>query len=293
MKLNPQRLVGIIGTIAYVYVFARSPSFPTPDKIFVLLVLGGLAMGQATEILKRFTPFVALLLVYESFRGIADKLNSHVNFDFMPAADKVLFFGHLPTKLLQNVLWRGHVTWYDFVFYGAYTLHFILPFALAVLVWKTRIKKYWQVVGTYIVISFMAFLTFLAFPAAPPWMASDQGRIEPIAHVSSAIWGAVGIKDFPSVYNKISPNAVAAVPSLHAGYSFLFAYFLIRLYKTKWRWLSITYPLLIWTGTTYQGEHYVIDVIFGIIYAAIAIKITPYIVSYLRKALTRAKLLRL
>ncbi len=290
MPKNASRIAGAVGTAIFLAVFIRTPSFPTPDKILVFAALAAMAFGQARELLKRFVPFVALLLVYESFRGLAPQLNSYVNYGFMPAADRLLFFGHLPTTLLQNLLWHGYVQWYDFVFYGAYTLHFVLPFALAVLIWKTREKQYWRFITTFLLVSFAGFLTFLAFPAAPPWLASDKGLIEPIAHVSSAIWYAFGIHDFPSVYNKISPNPVAAVPSLHAAYSMLFALFLTRMFKTKWRYLSWVYPALIWIGTTYMGEHYVIDIVIGIIYAVLGYWAAPYVLAPIQK--TTKKLLR-
>lgn len=282
MFSSPSRVLGLVGVVLYAAIFIRTPSFPTPDKLLIFLVFAGMALGQAREVLKRFVPFVALLLVYESFRGFVPELNQRVNFMFMSAADKFMFFGHLPTAVLQSWLWHGAVQWYDFVFYGAYTLHFVLPFALAVLVWKTREKHYWPVVTAFLLVSFMGFLTFLAFPAAPPWMANDLGLIEPITRVSSAVWAAFGIHDFPSVYNKISPNPVAAMPSLHAAYSFLFAFYLTRLYKTRWRWAAWIYPALIWVGTTYMAEHYVIDIVVGVVYAAISYWTAPYIVNWIR-----------
>jgi membrane-associated phospholipid phosphatase len=106
--------------------------------------------------------------------------------------------------------------------------------------------------------------------------------IEPIVRVSSEVWAAFGIHDFPSVYNKISPNPVAAMPSLHAAYAMLFVMFSITLFKSKWRWLTCIYPFLIWVGTVYQGEHYAIDEVAGIVYAIIAYLVAPYIVRGLR-----------
>lgn len=287
MFSSPSRIIGGIGTLIYVAIFIRTPSFPTPDKLLIFLVLAGMALGQAREVLKRFVPFVVLLLAYESFRGLVPGLNGRVNFMFMPAADEFMFFGHLPTAVLQSWWWHGQVMWYDFVFYGAYTLHFVLPFALAVLVWKTREKQYWHVITAFVLVSFMGFLTFLAFPAAPPWMASNLGLIEPVTRVSSAVWAAFGIHDFPSVYNKISPNPVAAVPSLHTAYSMLFALYLTRLYKNRWRWLAWIYPTLIWVGTTYMAEHYVIDIVIGIGYALIAYWAAPYISSAIQRTIKR------
>lgn len=287
MRYSPSRILGAIGTVIFLVVFIRTPSFPTPDKLLIFLTLVAMAYGQARELLKRFVPFVALLLVYESFRGLVPGLNTRVNFMFMPWADELMFFGHLPTAVLQSWWWHGQVMWYDFVFYGAYTLHFVLPFALAVVVWKTREKQYWNVVTAFILVSFIGFLTFLAFPAAPPWMASDLGLIEPINRVSSDVWAAFGVHDFPSVYNKISPNPVAAMPSLHAAYSMLFALYVTKLFKTKWRWLAWIYPALIWVGTTYMGEHYVIDIVVGIIYAVFSYWSAPYVVGWMQKIIKK------
>lgn len=289
MRRRALRYIGIVGTVVYLAVFIRTPSFPTPDKLLVLFTLVAMGFGQARELLKRFVPFVVLLLVYESFRGLVPQLNNRVNYMFMVDADRLIFFGHLPTKLLQNIMWHGQVMWYDFVFYGAYTLHFVLPFALAVLVWKTREKQYWNVITAFLLLSFAGFLTFLAFPAAPPWMASEKSLIEPIARVSSAVWAAFGIHDFPSVYNKISPNPVAAVPSLHAAYSMLFALYVNVLYKNKWRLVAWVYPVLIWVGTVYMGEHYAIDAIIGVLYAVGAYFAAPYVVRLIERI--RKKLL--
>jgi hypothetical protein len=267
VKNNIWRLIGVAGTVVCIVLFALHPSWPTPDKLVVFLTFVFMMVGQAKEMLKHLLPFVALLLVYESFRGLVPHLNSHVNYLWMPGADRFLF-GTLPTVTLQQWWWHGTVQWFDFVFYLAYMLHFIIPIGLALLIWKFRGKAYWEYVSSYLVVSFLAFLTFLVFPAAPPWLASDKGLIEPITRVSTNIFNALGVQNFPSVYNKISPNPVAAVPSLHAAYATLLVIFVYKLFGKKWALLACLYPLLIFVGTVYTGEHYAIDEILGILYAA-------------------------
>lgn len=280
-KLTWLQWLGVVATTICIAIFVREPSFPTPDKLLVFGTFVCLIFGVAKEMLKRFVPLVGLLIVYESFRGIVPYLNGHVNFTWMPGVDKFLFFGHLPTAWLQSHLWHGYVQWYDFVLYLTYMLHFVLPLVLAVVIWRLRDSEYWRYATAYITVSFAGFLTFLAFPAAPPWMASDKGYIEPITRVSSHVWAALGIHDFPSVYNRLAPNPVAAVPSLHAAYSTLFAIFAITLFKSRWRYLSLLYPIFIYFGTVYQGEHYAIDEILGGLYAAGAYFAAPYILRAL------------
>ena len=259
--------------------FVHTPSFPTPDKLFVFLAFVFMAFGQGWQFVKRLLPFVAVILIYESFRSVADKLNSHVDYTLAPHIDKFLF-GNLPTATLQNWLWRGHVQWYDIVLYIPYMLFFIIPLGVAILVWKTRDEHYWQVVTTYSLLFFSAFLTFLLLPTAPPWLASQNHYIQPILRISSNVWASLGIQNFPSLYNHIAPNPVAAFPSLHAGVSTLFSIIIFKLYGRRWGALSLIYPILIYIGVVYEGEHYAADVLAGIIYAFGAYFAAPYLMRW-------------
>lgn len=261
------RVFGGFGVLVCLWLFSLEPSWPTPDKLLILLIFIFMMFGQAWAMFKRLFPFVAILLVYESFRGIADNLQNNVHFTFMADVDRWMFGGQLPTNLLQDLWWHGHVQWYDFVFYGAYMLHFILPLTLAILIWKYHDHHYWRVVGTYCFLSYAGFLTYLLYPAAPPWMASDMQIIPEMERVSSHVFAAMGIHDFPSLYNDISPNPVAAVPSLHAAYATLFALFVWKYFGWKWGAPSIIYPALIYVGTVYMGEHYAYDELLGGVYA--------------------------
>ncbi len=280
---QPFRIIGLVGALACAVIFIQKPSFPTPDKLLFFLTFIFMALGQGWAFFKRLAPFVLLLLVYESFRGLVPHLNTHVNYTFMIHADRVFGLGHLPTNVLQSWLWHGGVSWYDFVLYLFYMLHFVLPFCVAILVWKKRESQYWRYITAFLLVSFAGFLTFLAFPAAPPWMASERGVIEPITRVSSHVWFALGINDFPSLYNKISPNPVAAMPSLHAAYATLVAIFVIKLFKRKSRWLVLIYPAAIYFGTVYQGEHYLIDELAGGLYALAAYMASPWVLAKLKQ----------
>ncbi len=280
------QLVGVAGTLTSIYIFIRDPSFPTPDKLVIFLTFVFLIFRQAKEMLKRLLPFVALLLVYESFRGIADQLNTRVNYTLPPDFD-ISVFGRLPTATLQDWLWRGHTSWYDIALYIPYMLFFVVPLGVALLVWKTREKHYWRVVATYLSVFFGAFLTFLLFPAAPPWMASQLHYIEPITRVSSSVWFSLGIHDFPSVYNHIAPNPVAAVPSLHMAIPVLTSIFIFKLYGRRWGWLSLIYPLVIGFGVVYEGEHYVFDVLAGTLYAFAGYLLTPKLIYLAKKGYSK------
>jgi len=278
------QLVGLIGVFVSIVIFIRQPSFPTPDKLIFFLLFLFMIFSQAREGLKRFGPFIILLLIYDSFRSVADQLNDHVDYLLAANFDKLLF-GDLPTVYLQNWLWQGSVRWYDFALYLPYFLHFIIPLGLGILVWKTREKYFWRVMNTFLVVAFAAFVTYLLFPAAPPWLASENHFIQPIVRISSKVWFALGVQDFPSLYNRITPNPVAAIPSLHAAWATSLTIFVYKLYGKRWALISSVYPLLIFIGTVYEGEHYVFDILTGIVYAAAGYLITPYLVRKGKKTL--------
>jgi len=272
------RSAGLLGAAGSVILFIQHPSFPTPDKLFVFMLFIFMAFAQARQLIERLLPFVVVILVYESFRSVADKLNTHVNYTLAPWFDNHLF-GDLPTVILQSYWWRGRVSWYDYALYVPYLLHFVLPFMLAILVWKTREKYYWRVVSTYMVVAFGSFLTFFLLPAAPPWLASQNGYIQPIVRISSDVWASLGLQDFPSFYNHITPNPVAAIPSLHAAWAVLLPIFVYKFYGRRWGLLCAIYPLLIFIGTVYEGEHYVFDLVLGALYAVLGYLVTPYLLD--------------
>ncbi len=246
-------------------------TFWTPDTLFIILFSVFVVFGQMRSFLIRFFPLVSLLLLYEVFRGVADDLNRTVHFTEMIVIDKWAFMGALPTSVLQAWWWHGTVQWYDFYFYFLYTIHFLMPVLLAVLLWKKADRYYWPFVWAIVGLSFAAFVTYIVFPAAPPWMAKDLGYIaEPLSRVSSNVWAAMGIQNFSEVYANLPANPVAAVPSLHSAYPLLFSLFVIMAFGKKYLWVLI-YPVSMWIGVVYLGEHYVIDVALGALYACGAV----------------------
>lgn len=279
------RAIGLAGTLIYAALFVRSPSFPTPDKLFVFLLFMFMAFGQAWQMFKHLFPFVSVILVYESFRSVADSLNTRVDYWLAPRIDNFLF-GNLPTVYLQDALWQGRTSWYDYFLYIPYLFHFIIPIGLAILIWKTRESQYWRVVNTYLVVAFGAFLIYFLFPAAPPWLAAQNDYIQPLTRISSEVWAGLGLRDFPSFYNNISPNPVAAVPSLHAAWAVLLCIFIYKLYGRRWAALAAVYPALIFFGTVYQGEHYFFDIIAGAALAAAGYLAAPYICSAITRLAT-------
>lgn len=252
-------------------VFAKFPSFSaeTARDIFICL-----------------SPFLLILLAYGSFHHFVPYLYRHTHYTLMSHADQMMF-GNLPTATLQHWLWHGYVTWYDYVFYIAYNLHYILPVFLAVLVYKLRRHEYVRVASTFLLATFSAFVVFILYPTAPPWMASQAGYIVPITRIFDAVYSSMGIQDFSALYNHYAPNPVAAMPSIHAAYAILFTMFVYRYFGKRWGALSLIYPFLIIVGVVYMGEHYMVDVLAGMLLAFASYMLAPVVLRQLQPSLAK------
>jgi len=275
-------LVGLY-ILFLVVIFIVKRAFWTPDLIFAGLFVLFALLGQGKSFAVRFLPFVLLLLSYEKLRSLASYLNKHVHYLGMPHFDQWLFHGVLPTAWLQQHFYHGHIGPLDMYFYFLYTLHFVTPLLLAVAIWKAQPKQYWFYMTSLLVLSYAGFITYVLFPAAPPWLASDLHLIQPIHHLSSDIWGAFGVKNFSEYYNHLSANLVAAMPSLHAAYPTLFALMVRKIWGTRWFIISLVYPISIWVGVVYLGEHYVADVLAGIVYAIASYLAAPWVLKQCSK----------
>jgi hypothetical protein len=236
----------------------------TPDTIFLLLVVGFVWRGNRWPFIRDFGPFILLLLSYDAMRGFADDLGGQVHVGYPIAIDKALFFGHVPTVVLQGWLFDPNSAhWYDYGSALLHVLHFILPIFFAAVIWQHYRQHYWPFVISLLLTSYAAFVTFMLLPTAPPWMAGLKGDLTGVHVVHE------GLPALASIYNTLSPNPVAAMPSLHAAYPWLFLLFAWRI----WGWRATAfaiYPAAVYFAVVYLGHHYVADLLGGILYATAA-----------------------
>jgi membrane-associated phospholipid phosphatase len=234
------------------------------------------------DLLKCYSPFIVLLLTFASLRNLVPELSKHVHYTLMPNFDKAVF-GTLPTITLQHLLWHGYVTWYDYFLYGFYVSHYIFPVFLAWIIYKYHKKEYLNFAMTYMLTTFSAFILFIIYPTAPPWLASQNGYIPHITRISSSIFASLGVHNFAKLYGSYAPNPVAAAPSLHTAYSVLFVLFIYKFFGKRWAAVSLIYPVL---GVVYLGEHYVFDVLTGAMLAIVSFFLTPLLVRYCQAKIT-------
>ena len=142
--------------------------------------------------------------------------------------DRFLFFGTTPTQWLQAHLNDPKVVnWLDVAFTLIYTSYFIVPFTVAGFLWARDRLEFLRFSRRIVTLAAAGLATYVAFPAAPPWMAADMGLLHGVARTTSDGWQVIGgrtVELFDE--GQASVNLVAAVPSLHSAFTMLVALFL-------------------------------------------------------------------
>src|SRR5436190_348825 len=100
-------------------------------EIVLLVVVGALAVwcvgrpwSEARRLALGWVPFLAALVAYDAARSLAQTLGRPVAVTPQINAEKLLFFGHVPTVSLQAHFLDAHVHWYDVAASLVYVSHF-------------------------------------------------------------------------------------------------------------------------------------------------------------------------
>lgn len=249
---------------------------PVQRELVVSWVCGALACNaigrhprEILQIVTDWLPIVAVLFVYDLTRGAADSFGIGVHAHPMIDFDRFLFLGETPTEWLQVRLHEpGVVNWWDVAFTLVYTSYFIAPFALAGVLWVRDRLAFLRFTRRLVSLALAGLATYIAFPAAPPWMAAEMGLLEGVGRTTSEGWQVIGVGT-AGLFSKgqASANMVAAVPSLHSAFTALVAMFLWGRVRPALRPLLALYPLAMGLTLIATGEHYFFDVLLGWVYA--------------------------
>lgn len=236
-----------------------------PQWVVLALMVIALALGRGKQFAVDWAPFLVLFFAYEEMRGFASKTG------FAPhdvsGLETALFGGDLPTLVLQHRFYDARsIGLQDWAGLVLYFLHFVIPVVVGFVFWFRNRDHYWRFVSALLLLSFLAFITYLFFPTAPPWI--EHREVVKINDMTVAKWG---VSYFISpIVGHINPNRYAAFPSLHAAYPALAAIYAWRRYR------GIGVALLVWTAAVwlaivYLGEHYFVDALAGLAYALVAV----------------------
>jgi hypothetical protein len=216
---------------------------------------------------------VLIYMAYDYSRGTADQWGIGVNYTLPRDLDRLLFFGNDPVLWMQKHLYiPDDVRWYDVGGAIIYMCHFVLP-VVPLTTLRVRNRLEWiHYVRRFATTLTIAVTTFIVFPAAPPWMVSDHGKMGVVHRITGRGWWELNLKTVSRTIDRGAAvlNAVAAMPSLHAGMSLLVALWFAR-HAPRWvRIAALLYPLSMMATLVYFGEHFVSDCLMGFAATSVA-----------------------
>ena len=168
---------------------------------------------------------------------------------------------HLPSEAaIQRALIDNELVMRSLnVYYGG--LH--VPAMGVLLVWLFfRHRHRYAKVRTTLALLTAGCLSIQMIPVAPPRFFPELGFVDAAILYDQSVYGTGG--------SGIS-NQLAAMPSLHVGWSLLVALAAVLISSSRWRWLVVLHPVLTIVSVTVTANHWWLDGVVAAMVLALAI----------------------
>jgi membrane-associated phospholipid phosphatase len=195
-------------------------------------------------------------------------------------ADQAGFDTHeVPTVWLQDHLYSvGRISPLDIYSSVIYFSYFTVPFVAGVALWHLRPLGFRLYLTATLVTLCLGDAWFTLLPTAPPWLAGLDGHLPQLTRIAAVVMDNVRRGFYERGYQVVGINDVASFPSLHMAQVLLVV-------LASWRyghWMRVLGPLYIASmgfSLVYLAEHYVSDVLVGLLLGGfswtVALRLTP------------------
>jgi hypothetical protein len=208
---------------------------------------------------------VVLVAVYELLRDVVPLIGAPRH--YLGWIDIDVFGGHLPSLWLQANFYRGSIDWEDTAATSVYFAYYVVPLLVGLLWWFKKRNGYFRYAAALLTLCGMAFMTYIVMPTVPPWLAYPQ-TIHEITDATIRGWNLPA--QVVAVYLDHDYNLFAAFPSLHAALPVILMYYGWLRSRVLGIGMAL-YAAMVWVSIVFLGEHYVVDIVGGVVYALIAI----------------------
>ena len=197
---------------------------------------------------------------YILLRGVADDAGIPRT-KFVLPIDRVIGFGETPSERLQDWLYTGEISAFDWPLIWIHSSWFFVLPVITLYVLVFRWELFGQLATVRLGVLYAGLIGFFLFPTEPPWMTTDVVRLLDIRA------GEV---------LSIDTNPVAALPSLHVALPSAIAMWLWQVRMNRWAVVITVYAALTAFEVVYLGEHYVVDVVAGLLLAFAVVRASRY-----------------
>lgn len=248
-------------------------AWPWPGSTYLLLILAIVSLAvldryaDAWEILSSirvFAPVVIIAIVFNSLGRLISGIGSRQYDDVLIRIDYTLFGAH-PTVWMErfnNPLLTG-------LLQAAYISYYFMPIALAIVLYFRENKTAFNSAAFAIVLCFyLSYIGYLLVPAVGPRFTLSNVQTADLSAGPVTLW-------IRSTLDGLEHNKTDAFPSGHTAVALVTLVYAWK-YREKalFRILAPAVSALI-VSTVYLRYHYVVDVIAGVLLAALTVLIAP------------------
>lgn len=225
----------------------------------LILPAAGLVL-RSKEFLKSCALLIAVLLTYEALQGTAGAMVRSGSVVSLAWIDQTLVGSNF-VLAVQTAFLSPITTMVSIFFYGLHVFLIMIALFLFWLKGKSVFKGY---AYSMALTSYLGLITFIVLPTAPPWWSHTAKNLLN----SGDKMFPTGFQDLQNLLLSGESDIFAAFPSLHAAYATLFSIFMFKLGR-KYGLASIPIVGGVYFSIIYLGQHYLIDLLGGIIYAVV------------------------
>ena len=174
-----------------------------------------------------------------------------------------------PAAPLALQSWRTPL--FDHLAVLLHASHFPFFLLFGLVVWHAHRDQFDRFRRALLLVMAVGLVGYAAIPTVPPWLAYEPlGLLPPITRVIAQVYTSF----IPDIYGLLDTNPVAAMPSLHAAFPVVCAFIGWATYGRRAGIGILVYALGVMVAIVYLGEHYVVDILAGVILALWALRLS-------------------
>jgi hypothetical protein len=251
--LRPEHIV--VAVVVALLGFATAAS-----KRFLVAAFPGLLIAVGYDVLRYVRP---IFVVPERVAGCGLR-----NLE-------LALFGIGPDTTFADYFVSHHALAFDLLLAVPYGIFYSVALIYAGYLYWADPRRMQHFVWALAIAHAIAFTTWLALPAAPPWYIQAHGcmidtSVAPSAAGLLRVDHELGIHYFADFYSR-GPTAFGALPSMHCAFPVIG---LLTAWRAATRWtlpVHLAYVFSMFAGSIYFDHHWVLDDLAGWLCAAIAV----------------------
>lgn len=228
-------------------------------------------LKQELNFIRLIAPIIILLNIYSYLNFFIEKVNPRVMDSALIKIDSLLFFGHNPVLAMERFITPRLTEWFSFAYLSYF---FYFPISFAALIISRKIREFHILYLTVIVIIVFGFIGYFTMPAIGPFYFEY--------HLFTKNLLGQSISSFNFKLINTYGYAKGTFPSLHAAMSLAFLLFAFK-HQRKLFYIYLPFVISLLVSTIYLRQHYVVDLIAGLILCLFALYVSPKIYEWWEK----------